>query len=192
MESIFNPWPWYVAGPAIAAILAALVYGGKSFGMSTNLETMCTLGGAGRFAERFRTDWRARQWSLLVMLGAGLGGLIAMWLLDGGAAVPLNPEIAADLQALGLRDAGTAYAPGQLYSADAWSNPMALVMLLGGGFLVGFGARYAGGCTSGHAITGLSNFQLPSLIAAVAFFAGGLATTYTVLPYLLAYLTPAA
>ena len=58
-------------------------------------------------------------------------------------------------------------------------------MVLGGGFLVGFGARWAGGCTSGHAISGLADLQVPSLVAVVGFFVGGLAVTHLVLPLLL-------
>jgi uncharacterized membrane protein YedE/YeeE len=59
-------------------------------------------------------------------------------------------------------------------------------MLVVGGFLVGFGTRYAGGCTSGHAISGLSDLQLPSLIAVIGFFIGGLLMTYVFLPFILA------
>jgi uncharacterized membrane protein YedE/YeeE len=53
-----------------------------------------------------------------------------------------------------------------------------------GGFLVGFGTRYAGGCTSGHAISGLSNLQFASLIATIGFFAGGLIATHLLYPLL--------
>lgn len=49
---------------------------------------------------------------------------------------------------------------------------------------MGFGARWAGGCTSGHAISGLSNLQLPSLVAVLGFFAGGLLMTHLLFPLL--------
>ena len=58
------------------------------------------------------------------------------------------------------------------------------MVLAVGGFLVGFGTRYAGGCTSGHAISGLSNLQLPSLVAVIGFFIGGLVMTHLIFPYL--------
>lgn len=54
-----------------------------------------------------------------------------------------------------------------------------------GGFLVGFGTAYAGGCTSGHAIAGLADRQAASLLAVCGFFAGGLTCTYLVLPLVL-------
>lgn len=64
---------------------------------------------------------------------------------------------------------GEAYLPDELFATDALTDPKSLAILLFGGLLIGFGARYAGGCTSGHAISGLSNLQLPSLIAVVGF-----------------------
>ena len=177
------PWPWYVAGPLIALVMALLVLGGKTFGASSNLRTLCTIAGArGGF---FDFDWRAQRWNLVVMAGAALGAALATWLLDGTGAVPIGAGTVAELEAFGIADAGEAYAPGALFGPGAWSSPAALATLAVAGVLIGFGTRWAGGCTSGHAITGLSQLQVPSLVAVLGFFAGGLLATYFVLPWLL-------
>jgi uncharacterized membrane protein YedE/YeeE len=77
------------------------------------------------------------------------------------------------------------YLPEELFSIQALMQPKVLLILSIGGFLVGFGARYAGGCTSGHAISGLSNLQLVSLYAVIGFFIGGLFMNHLLLPYIL-------
>ena len=97
----------------------------------------------------------------------------------------LNPQTIAQLESYGINDAGQAFLPEVLFGADYWTDPKVLGMLIIGGFFVGFGTRYAGGCTSGHAITGLSNLQLPSLIAVIGFFIGGLFINHFILPFLL-------
>jgi hypothetical protein len=58
------------------------------------------------------------------------------------------------------------------------------LILIGAGVLVGFGSRYAGGCTSGHGIVGLSMMATESYIAVAGFFIGGLIMTWLILPYL--------
>ena len=185
--SLSEPWPWYVAGPLIALVMALLILAGKTFGASSNLRTLCAVAGArGGF---FDYDWRAQRWNLVVMLGAALGAALATLLLDGTAAVPISDDTVAALRSYGIADAGAAYAPGVLFGAAAWSSPASLATLVVGGLLIGFGTRWAGGCTSGHAITGLSQLQLPSLVAVVGFFAGGLLATWGVLPWLLPLLT---
>ncbi len=185
MQSILQPWPWYVAGPLIGATLSILLFSGKTFGMSSNMRTLCAMCGAQSKSKFFDIDWRSQRWNLVVVLGAAVGGAIAVIFLNGDSPVAINPTVAAELQSYGLASAGKAYLPAELFGSQAWSNPLALVVLALGGFLVGFGARWAAGCTSGHAITGLSNLQLPSLIAVVGFFIGGLVATYFILPYLL-------
>lgn len=182
MEWILEPWPWYVAGPLIAGIMFLLVFGGKTFGMSSNLRTMCAIGGAGRRVEFFNFDWRGQRWNLTVMLGAAIGGFIAANFLSINTAVDINPDTIFTLQELGFHTAGEAYLPAELFATDAFTDPKALAILLTGGLLIGFGARYAGGCTSGHAISGLSNLQLPSLIAVVGFFIGGLVMVHLLFP----------
>lgn len=182
MDTILQPWPWYVSGPLIAIIMATLILFGKTFGMSSNLKTLCTIGGAGKYADFFKFDWKAQRWNLVVVLGAIIGGFIATHYLSDGSTIALSPETIYDLEALGFADAGKTLLPSEIFD---WENVLTLkglAILIIGGFLVGFGTRYANGCTSGHAITGLSNLQLPSLIAVVGFFIGGLIMTYFIFP----------
>jgi uncharacterized protein len=182
MEIILQPWPWYVAGPLIALIMFLLIFMGKQFGMSSNLRTICTMCGADSKASFFDFNWRAQKWNLTVILGAAIGGFIAMHFLTADPAVVINPETVNTLQGLGFESTGSAYLPDELYSLEALTNWKSLSILIIGGLLIGFGARWAGGCTSGHAISGLSNLQLPSLIAVVGFFIGGLVMVHLLFP----------
>lgn len=182
MDWIYEPWPWYVAGPMIALIMALLILVGKSFGMSSNLRTMCSICGAGKKADFFRFDWRTQNWNLVVVLGAIIGGYVASHILTKDAAVAINPNTIEDLKTLGFESAGTAYLPTELFDNTVFSDIKGLLLLAVGGLLIGFGSRYAGGCTSGHAITGLSHLQLPSLIAVVGFFIGGLIMVHLLFP----------
>lgn len=182
MELILQPWPWYVSGPLIALTMFALLLAGKKFGMSSNLRTMCSIAGAGKFADFFKFDWRADSWNLFVVVGAIIGGFLAsQFLAEPNYAIALNQEVVSQLESLGFQDAGTSYLPQELFGANAF-NLKTLLILLGGGFLIGFGARYAGGCTSGHAISGLSNLQKPSLLAVIGFFIGGLLMVHVLYP----------
>lgn len=182
MEFILEPWPWYVSGPLIALIMFLLIFMGKKFGMSSNLVTMCTVCGADKTADYFRFDWKAHRWNLIVVVGAVIGGFIGAFLLSNDNAVAINPDTVSILNELGFSSAGEAYMPTELFSLDALTNIKSLVILLVGGFLIGFGARYADGCTSGHAISGLSNLQMPSLIAVAGFFIGGLFMIHILFP----------
>lgn len=182
MDIILQPWPWYVGGPLIAFVMFLLFYYGKKFGISSNLETICAMGGAGKIHEFFDFDWKKSGWNLVFILGTIIGGFIAYNYLSVTEAVDLNPQTVQDLAAIGFQDAGSQYLPDELFSIDSMLTLKGGAILLGAGFLVGFGARYAGGCTSGHAITGLSNLELPSLIAVIGFFLGGLIMTWLILP----------
>lgn len=182
MEWILEPWPWYISGPLIAGIMFLLIFGGKSFGMSSNLRTMCTIGGAGKFADFFDFDWKSQRWNLVVVAGAIAGGFIGANFLSADSAVNINPDTVTTLENLGFESAGEAYLPTELFANGALTDPKSLAILLIGGILIGFGARYAGGCTSGHAISGLSNLQLPSLIAVMGFFIGGLIMVHLLFP----------
>lgn len=183
MENILEPWPWYVAGPLIALIMFLLIFMGKKFGMSSNLETMCTMCGAGKRTEYFNYDWRGNKWNLVVMLGAVIGGFVAAHLLSTPSiTVAISQETIASLQVLGFESAGESYMPHNLFSPEALTDVKSLIILLVGGLLIGFGARYAGGCTSGHAISGLSNLQVPSLVAVIGFFLGGLIMVHLLFP----------
>lgn len=182
MEFISQPWPWYVAGPAIAFILFLMFYFGRSFGVSTNLETFCTIGGAGKISEYFKTDWKARTWSLVFVVGIIIGGFISSHYLMPSEAIDLNPQTVQDLAELGFANAGNTYLPNEIFNTENLLSVKGIGILLAAGLCIGFGTRYAGGCTSGHAITGLSSLQLPSLVATIGFFAGGLLMTWILFP----------
>ena len=150
--------------------------------MSSNLRTFCTIAGAGKRASFFDIDWKEKKWSLVVVLGAIIGGFIGQFLLSEPIDINLNTQTIGHLQELGFNNVGKTLLPPELYSWDAIFTIKGLSILIIGGFLVGFGARYAGGCTSGHAITGLSSLQLPSLIAVIGFFIGGLVMIHLIYP----------
>ena len=182
IDWINDPWPWYVAGPLIAFTMFLLLLVGKQFGMSSPLRTTCSALGAGKAAEFFKFDWKAERWNLMVVLGAVIGGFIASNFMSDNT-VEINPEIAQQLsEDFEINSAGEAYLPTEIFGLESLMDPANLAILLIGGILVGFGARYAGGCTSGHAISGLSNLQLPSLIAVIGFFIGGLVMIHFIYP----------
>ncbi|HVW96242.1 MAG TPA: YeeE/YedE thiosulfate transporter family protein [Mucilaginibacter sp.] len=182
LEFIKQPWPWYVSGMAITSIMVTLLYFGKSFGFSSNLRTICTLAGAGKKVQFFDFDWKTQKWNLMFLMGSVLGGFIASTLLKSDHPLQLSAATVHDLKKIGIRFDGDLN-PAQLFSLHALSIKN-VILMLSGGLLVGFGARYAGGCTSGHAISGLSNLQLPSLLAVIGFFAGGLIMTHLLFPLL--------
>lgn len=185
LEALSQPWPWYVAGPLIGLMVPLLLLlTGKSFGISSSLRHLCAATLPGR-AAYFRYDWkRTGLWNLAFVFGILVGGVIAGQWLAGPDTIAISDATRDALTALGVRDF-TGLVPDDLFSWSALLTPRGFVPVVVGGFLLGFGARYAGGCTSGHAITGLAMFEKASLIATLGFFAGGLAVTYLLLPYLL-------
>jgi uncharacterized membrane protein YedE/YeeE len=182
MDWILNPWPWYISGPLIALVMFLLIMVGKRFGMSSNLETLCAICGANKASDLFNFDWKTKRWNLLVVVGAIIGGYIGAHYLSNETAVNITQSTIEDLQALGFNDAGKAYLPTELFDMNALTNVKGLSILIVGGLLIGFGTRYASGCTSGHAISGLSNLQKPSLIAVIGFFIGGLFMIHVLFP----------
>lgn len=187
-DVLSRAWPWYVAGPLIGLVVPALlIVGNRAFGVSSNFRYICAAV-APCGIEFFTLDWRRiGGWNLAFLAGVLGGGFIGGWLLGGGpggAPVGISPETQADLVALGIRDFSQ-LAPADLFSWSALLTLRGFVAVVIGGFLVGFGTAYAGGCTSGHAITGLADFQLASLVAVMGFFAGGLLTTFLILPLLM-------
>ncbi|WP_440068938.1 YeeE/YedE family protein [Tenacibaculum discolor] len=182
MDFILQPWPWYVSGPLIAIVLFLFFYFGKNFGVSTNLETMCTMVGAGKVSDYFKKDWKERDWSIFFLVGLLIGGYIAINYLSTTSGVDLNPTTINELADFGFADAGKTYVPNEIFSIDNMLTLKGFAILLIAGILIGFGTRYADGCTSGHAITGLSSFQLPSLIAVIGFFIGGLIMIWVLFP----------
>lgn len=183
LDFLRSPWPWYVGGPLIGLTVPLLLWlGNKSFGISSNLRHGCAIllpGGAK--PKFFQYDWRKERWNLTFALGLVLGGFLA-------GVVFANPEPVA-LSAAGtqtMQDLGVQVRPG-LVPAELLdlSRPGVWALLALSGLLVGFGTRYGGGCTSGHAITGLSTLQVPSLIATASFFIGGILSANVLLPLLL-------
>lgn len=185
IRSLSEPWPWYVAGPLIGLLVPALlVAGNRMFGVSSNFRHLCAAVLPARL-EFFNYDWRQKGiWNLVFALGILVGATVAGLYLDGNADVPLSAAARDSLSALGIHDLG-GLVPAEYFSWSALMTGRGIVMIVGGGFLVGFGTGYAGGCTSGHGISGLADMQLPSLVAVTGFFAGGLIGTWLVLPLLL-------
>lgn len=189
MDFIRAPWPWYVAGPLIGLVVPALLLiGSKRFDISVNLQTMCSVLPGQKTGERasfFGLKWHDHAWNMAMLAGIFLGGVIVATLMQNPDPVAISDATRADLSLLGVTDF-TGLVPSDILSFENLGSAGGLLLMVGGGFLIGFGARYAGGCTSGHAITGLADLQPASLIAIVGFFAGGLVATHLLLPLLLA------
>lgn len=185
IDLLAGSWPWYIAGPMIGLFVPLLLLlTGKAFGISSSLKHTCAATVPGS-AEYFDYDWKASGlWNLIFAGGILLGGVLAVQFLGGGGPTGTSAATQGDLKALGLTDF-SGLVPPELFSWSSLATVPGFVAIVIGGFLVGFGARYAGGCTSGHGITGLATLQLPSLIAVVGFFIGGLFTTYVLLPLIL-------
>jgi uncharacterized membrane protein YedE/YeeE len=162
-DLITEPWPWYIAGPIIGLFVPALLLlGNRQFGVSSNLRHLCAAVAPGGLAY-FRYDWRGTGlWNLAFLLGIMIGGFLVARLVGPLSLVPLD-----------------------LFNWSSLLTARGFISMVIGGFLVGFGTAYAGGCTSGHGVMGLATFQLPSLVAVLGFFAGGLFCTYVILPMLL-------
>jgi len=176
-----GPWPWYIAGPLIGLFVPALlIFGNRMFGVSSSLRHLCSALLPGR-VEHFRYDWRRTGlWNLLFVAGTGLGGFLAsQW--GGSHDVGISEQTRLALTSLGIHDF-SGLAPREVFTWSALLTLKGFAAVVVGGLLVGFGSAYAGGCTSGHAISGLADLQLPSLIAVMGFFAGGLIATYFILP----------
>lgn len=185
MELLFEPMPWYIAGPVIGlTVPLLLIIGGKMFGVSANLRHACAACNFGN-VEFFNYDWKkAGYWNLTFLAGSVMGGFLGGYVFANPEPIQLAASTVTDLQAMGINDF-SGLVPNDLFSWSSLSSPLGFTVLVLGGFLVGFGARYAGGCTSGHAISGLSDLQLASLIAVIGFFAGGLLMTHLIYPLIL-------
>ncbi len=187
---ISQPWHWAFSGFMIATTMFVLLMLNKSFGMSANLRTMCSMMGGGKRASLFDFDWKTQRWNLMFMVGTAIGGFLGAHLLASPEPVQVSQATIATLAEMGISTPqtlaeGRGFLPLQIFNFGALATLQGLILIIGGGFLIGFGTRYAGGCTSGHAISGLSNLQLPSLIAVIGFFIGGLAMSYFFLPMIL-------
>lgn len=183
LEFITQPWSWWFSGLVIAGIMFMLLYFGQSFGFSANLRTLCTIAGAGKSVKFFDFNWKTQSWNLVFLVGAIIGGFIARQFLSNGEPVQISEAAIQTLKDFGFEQP-QGFQPEELFSLKALLSLKGFLVLALGGLLVGFGSRYAGGCTSGHAISGLSDLQLPSLVAVIGFFIGGLAMTYLIFPFI--------
>ena len=181
LEWISQPWHWSVSGVAIAGILFLMTWMGRSFGVSTAFRNFCTIAGAGKKHPFFDINLKDEDWRMAFVLGAVLGGFIGAHLLTSPEAVAISSDTIAHLKEnFGMSyPQGGGFLPTEVFS---FTNPKGVILTIIGGFLVGFGARYGRGCTSGHAITGLSHLQLPSLLTVIGFFIGGLLMTWVIMP----------
>ncbi|NMM49866.1 YeeE/YedE family protein [Marinigracilibium pacificum] len=181
IDFIKQPWPWYVAGPLIGlTVPTLLILGNKSFGISSSLRHAC----AACFPANipfFKYNWKKEMWNIFFVIGILIGGFIAASFLQNPEEISIAESTRADLSAFGITDYSSLL-PAQIFTWENLFTGTGLVFFVIGGFMVGFGTRYAGGCTSGHAIMGLSNLQLPSLIATIFFMVGGIVSTHFLLP----------
>ncbi|GHE34046.1 YeeE/YedE family protein [Sphingobacterium griseoflavum] len=179
-----EPWPWYIAGPLIGlTVPILLLIGNKSFGISSSLRHICA-SCIPADIPFFKYDWKKEVWNLFFVLGIFLGGAIAVRLFPNEAPVTVNPKLMQELAGYGINDYSN-LVPMDLMNWSSLFTVKGVILMVVGGFFVGFGTRYAGGCTSGHAIMGLSNLQWPSLIATISFMIGGFAMANLILPFIL-------
>ena len=161
IEWLLEPWPWYISGPLIGLTVPMLfILTGKSFGISSSLRHIgaaCAPNTKLPYLSQ-GYNWRHHTWSLIFVIGIILGASIGNFFLSS-QPLAILPETYSSLEGV--------------------------LLLFGGGILIGFGTRCAGGCTSGHTITGISTLQWPSLVATIFFFIGGLISTWLILPLFL-------
>lgn len=184
LEFIKAPWPWYVSGPLIGLLVPSLLLlGNKRFGISSNLRHIC----AACFPARipfFQYDWKKESWNLFFVAGIIAGAFTTAFFLQEHPTSALNPNLVQQLNNDGIHSIQS-IVPTEIFSWQNLFTARTLAMTIGGGFLIGFGTRYAGGCTSGHSIMGLSNLQWPSLVATICFMIGGIAMSNIILPFIL-------
>lgn len=184
IDFLSRPWPWYVAGPLIGLMVPLLLkLGNKPFGISSTLRHMCAACFPGKIPF-FQYDWKQETWNVVLAGGMLFGGVLGGLVFRNPNPVRLSAAADAQMTAFGLTNGGLH--PVEVFNFAALLTPRGFLLVVVGGFLVGFGTRYAGGCTSGHSIMGMSNLQWPSLVATVSFFAGGLLMTWVILPMILA------
>jgi uncharacterized membrane protein YedE/YeeE len=183
-ELLHRPWPWYVTGPLVGLVAVGLLaIGNKQFGVSSNLRHLCAVFAPGE-VPYFKYDWRRTGlWNLVFIAGVVAGGFVGGVLLANTQPVAITPAAHDSLAMLGIRDF-SGLVPRELFNWHVLLTVRGFLMIVGGGFLIGFGTAYGGGCTSGHGITGLADLQFPSLIAVISFFAAGAAASVFVLPFL--------
>ena len=184
LEILKQPWPWYVAGPLIGlTVPILLIIGNKSFGISSSLRHVCASCMPANIPF-FKYDWKKEIWNLFFVFGIFLGGIITFMFLTNPNPIEVNPALAAELASYGITNYDN-LVPLDIMNWESLFSLKGFIIMVVGGFLVGFGTRYAGGCTSGHSIMGLSNLQIPSLIATISFMVGGFLMANLILPHIL-------
>ncbi|MCC6690345.1 MAG: YeeE/YedE family protein [Bacteroidia bacterium] len=184
MNLLTQPWPWYISGPLIGLMIPTLlILGNKSFGISSSLRHICAAVLPGKIGY-FDYNWKKEAWKLIFVLGVITGGFVAGKVFENPNPIQLSANTISDLNTYGITDFSGLH-PQQLFNFQSLLTLKGFVLIVVGGFCVGFGTRYAGGCTSGHSIMGISNLQIPSIISTCCFFAGGLIMTWLILPYIL-------
>lgn len=184
IELIKQPWPWYIAGPLIGlTVPALLIIGNKSFGISSSLRHVCAACIPANIPF-FKYDWKKEVWNLFFVSGILIGGAVAINLLANPQPIDVNPKLVQELTEYGITNYSN-LVPVDILNWESLFTLKGFLLMVVGGFLVGFGTRYAGGCTSGHAIMGLSTLQWPSLVATVFFMVGGFLMANFILPIIL-------
>lgn len=186
IELLKEPWPWYISGPLLGLMVPILLLSSnKHFGVSSSFRHVCAAAFPKLRVPYLRYNWKEESWSLAMVAGMVAGAAIAVLFLEGNQMPGISDEARSMFVSWGLLDF-SALQPTEIFSLRSLSDPRYLVMLLGGGFLVGFGTRYGNGCTSGHAIMGLSLLSFGSLVATLSFFAGGLIVSNYLVPWIMA------
>ncbi|MEP7321804.1 MAG: YeeE/YedE thiosulfate transporter family protein [Saprospiraceae bacterium] len=184
LHALSNPWPWYIAGPIIGLMVPLLlILGNKSFGISSSLRHICAVCFPANIPF-FKYDWKKELWNLFMAGGVIIGGFIAAYFLKNPAPMKINLDLAIELNSYGIVPT-SALIPETIFNWGSLFTMKGFLMMIVGGFFVGFGTRYAGGCTSGHSIMGLSTLQWPSLIATICFMLGGFIMANLILPHIL-------
>lgn len=184
LEFLSKPWPWYVSGPLIGLMVPLLlILGNKPFGISSSLKHICAALSP-REVKFFDYDWKSEKWNLVFAIGVIIGGFLAGYLFQNPEPIALTTNALNDFHKSGINDT-TGLVPSEIFNFQSLFTLKGFIIMIIGGFCVGFGTRYSNGCTSGHSIMGLSNLQLSSLIATISFFVGGLIMTWIILPFIL-------
>jgi len=183
LDILTQPWPWYVGGPLIGLMIPTLLYfSNKQLGISSSLQHFCAATVPGKI-EYFKYNWRNGLWNIIFVLGILIGGFIGGILLKNPDPIVISEKTYAELSALGISNF-TRMIPLDIFNWNSLLTLKGFILIIFGGFLVGFGTRYANGCTSGHSIMGMSNLQWSSLVATTCFFIGGLITTHFLFPFI--------
>ncbi len=185
MELLYKPWPWYIAGAVIGlTVPTLLLLGNKRLGISSTLRQICAACVPANIGY-FKYNWKDQQWNLFFVIGILIGGFLGGYVFANPEPVKVSAATLNMFYQWGLNDVH-GLLPEELFNFSEVLTLRGFLLMVVGGFLVGFGTRWAGGCTSGHGIMGLAALQWPSLVATACFFVGGIIFSHFVLPFILA------